>query len=101
MTHQAATPGAPTFIGTPDAAEQGSPAGDAGRLLWRDRDVIRALSIGARTLDRLLSSGRFLQADLRIGRARRWKPETVRAWIEAEARRQASKGAPDEYRPRQ
>jgi len=38
--------------------------------------------IGERTLFRLISSGRFPMADIRMGgKIRLWKRETVEAWI--------------------
>ena len=46
------------------------------------------LGISTRTLERLLSGGRFPAPDLRIGRATLWRPATVRVWIDAEADRQ-------------
>jgi len=39
--------------------------------------------IGERTLFRLISSGRFPMADIRLGgKLRLWKRETVEAWIQ-------------------
>jgi len=46
-------------------------------------DIIAFLGVSRRTIERLLSSGRFPQPDCRIGKLPRWKPSTVRAWIEA------------------
>ena len=56
--------------------------------LLRPQAVARALGISTRTLERLLSGGRFPAPDLRIGRATLWRPATVRVWIDAEADRQ-------------
>ena len=40
--------------------------------------------IGERTLFRLISSGRFPMADIRMGgKLRLWKRETVEAWIQS------------------
>ena len=45
-------------------------------------DVARILNASRRSVERLISSGRFPRPDLRIGRMPRWKPETIRGWIE-------------------
>jgi excisionase family DNA binding protein len=44
--------------------------------------VAKLLAISRRTAERMRSSGKLPQPDLRIGRLPRWKPETIRAWIE-------------------
>lgn len=49
------------------------------------RDIARIASVSVRTLERERSADRFPKPDLRIGRALRWKPETVRAWIDSNA----------------
>lgn len=43
-------------------------------------DICRYLHIGERTLDRLISSGRFPKADLTMGRLQRWRASTVIGW---------------------
>jgi predicted DNA-binding transcriptional regulator AlpA len=44
--------------------------------------------VGERTVFRLISSGRFPKADIRIGgKLRLWKRETVEAWIASNALR--------------
>jgi predicted DNA-binding transcriptional regulator AlpA len=55
-------------------------------LLWGKREAWTALNISDRTLDRLIGSGRFPRPDVRIGRMPRWKPATIRAWIEGGGR---------------
>jgi len=60
---------------------------DDSRLLWKLADVARALDVGERTLHRLISSNQFPRADIKLGgKILRWKPETVREWIEANTR---------------
>lgn len=41
------------------------------------------LNCSRRMVERLKSSGRLPKPDLIIGRMPRWKPETVRRWIES------------------
>jgi predicted DNA-binding transcriptional regulator AlpA len=50
-------------------------------------DVAAVLSISRRSMERLLSSGGFPRADLRIGKLPRWRPATVQRWIEEQATR--------------
>jgi len=45
------------------------------------RDVMSALRISRRTLQRLLESGKFPRPDRRVGRGLRWKRETIQVWI--------------------
>ena len=45
-------------------------------------EISKALGIGIRTLWRWVSSGQFPKPDLSIGRVRRWKVETIQAWID-------------------
>lgn len=71
------------------ASPAATPAAPEGLApLLRPRAVARVLGISTRTLERLLSGGRFPAPDLRIGRATLWRPASVRAWIDAEADRQ-------------
>jgi len=39
------------------------------------------LACGRRTVERLRASGKLPPPDLHIGRRPRWRPETIRAWI--------------------
>jgi predicted DNA-binding transcriptional regulator AlpA len=48
--------------------------------------LARALTISRRTAERLLSAGRLPRPDLRLGRMPRWRPETIRRWIEGGGR---------------
>ena len=52
------------------------------RLAFSITEVARSLGVGRRTVERLISSGQFPKADFYIGRMPRWKPESVRQWIE-------------------
>ena len=49
-------------------------------------DLPVVLSCGSRTVERLRSAGRLPKPDLLIGtgsrKSPRWKPETIRQWIE-------------------
>lgn len=63
---------------------------DVPVLLWSKRDVRKALGVSLRTFDRLCSSGRFAAPDVRIGSLRKWKPETVRKWIDAQAKKKTT-----------
>jgi len=51
-------------------------------LVTRD-DIADALRVDKRTLDRLRSAGKLPKPDLFIFRSSRWRPETIRAWIES------------------
>ena len=53
------------------------------RLTLRLAELAHALGISRRTLERERSAGRFPAPDLAIGKAPLWRPETIRAWIEA------------------
>jgi excisionase family DNA binding protein len=44
-------------------------------------DLVRILNIGRRTLERMISSGEFPSADIRIGKLPRWRRATLAAWI--------------------
>jgi predicted DNA-binding transcriptional regulator AlpA len=48
-------------------------------------DLAAALSCSRRAVERLRSAAKLPPPDLRIGRMPRWKPATVRAWIDAQA----------------
>jgi predicted DNA-binding transcriptional regulator AlpA len=48
--------------------------------------VAGTLAISRRSMERLLSSGGFPPADMRIGRMPRWRPITLRRWIEEQSR---------------
>lgn len=39
------------------------------------------LEISTRTLWRWVSSGRFPQPDIKVGKVRRWKVETIEQWL--------------------
>ena len=53
-----------------------------GRLTLRLDEIVDALGVSRRTLDRERSAGRFPRPDLRIGRMSLWRPETIRRWID-------------------
>jgi predicted DNA-binding transcriptional regulator AlpA len=54
-------------------------------LLSQD-DFARVLNIGRRTFARLRSAGKIPAPDLIVGVMPRWRPETVRTWLESQAR---------------
>lgn len=41
------------------------------------------IGVHKRTLERLRAAGKFPMHDLVVGRLPRWRPETIRAWIDA------------------
>jgi predicted DNA-binding transcriptional regulator AlpA len=49
-------------------------------------DLERILQIDSRTIDRMRATGKLPKPDLFLSRMPRWKPETIRAWIEAGGR---------------
>jgi predicted DNA-binding transcriptional regulator AlpA len=51
-------------------------------LLWRLDTVAKSLGIGRRTLERMRTAGQFPPPDVMIGRSPRWRPETIRRWVE-------------------
>jgi predicted DNA-binding transcriptional regulator AlpA len=46
-------------------------------------DLERILQIDSRTIDRMRSSGRLPKPDLVLSRMPRWRPQTIRQWIES------------------
>jgi excisionase family DNA binding protein len=67
-----------------------SPLGGAGRpiepLLSID-DLAGILNCSRPTIERMRAAGRLPRADLHVGRrSPRWKPETIRRWIETGGR---------------
>jgi hypothetical protein len=54
--------------------------------------IARVLSVSLRTVCMLRASGRLPPPDLQHGRLLRWWPETIQAWIEAEAARRKKGG---------
>jgi len=48
-------------------------------------EVAKLLGVSKRLIERDRSAGKFPMHDLVIGRMPRWKPETVRAWIDSRA----------------
>ncbi len=69
-----------------------SEAAPIERLTWRLADIVRALGVSRRTFERERSAGRFPKPDLHIGKAPLWRPGTVQAWIEDQARTPQAKG---------
>jgi hypothetical protein len=45
-------------------------------------DLAAILKVGRRWLERERSAGRIPKPDFMAGRCPRWKPETIRQWIE-------------------
>lgn len=45
--------------------------------------VAALLDVHKRTIEKHRAAGRFPKPDAVIGRMPRWKPETIRAWIDA------------------
>ncbi|MGO9598366.1 MAG: helix-turn-helix transcriptional regulator [Isosphaeraceae bacterium] len=51
------------------------------RLLSID-DLAAVLNCSRRLVERMRSAGKVPSPDLRVGRMPRWRPETIRQWIE-------------------
>ena len=50
-------------------------------LLLDIRGASAVCQLSIRNAERLLSRGRFPQPDVRIGRLRRWRPESLAEWV--------------------
>jgi hypothetical protein len=50
-------------------------------IAYRKAQVARLLGVGERTIERLLSGGKFPQPDARAGRCPLWTRETLTRWI--------------------
>jgi predicted DNA-binding transcriptional regulator AlpA len=48
--------------------------------------LARVLNASRRSIERLRSAGKLPRPDLRIGKMPRWRPETIRRWIEGGGR---------------
>jgi predicted DNA-binding transcriptional regulator AlpA len=48
-------------------------------------DLAAALRIGRRTAERGVSAGTLPRPDLYLGRLPRWRPESLRRWLDAQA----------------
>jgi len=46
-------------------------------------DIAAVLGVTRRSVERLRSSGSLPKPDLRIGRNLRWRPDTVRTWLDS------------------
>lgn len=68
---------------TPPPAD---PAERPGLLLWGWLDLVTALGIPRRTIERELAAGRFPQPCRRVGRRPYWRPDDVRRWAEGGSR---------------
>ena len=51
-------------------------------LTYRLEDLVDALGLSRRFLERERAAGRFPKPDLRLGKAVLWRVETIRTWIE-------------------
>jgi hypothetical protein len=45
-------------------------------------DLATVLKCSRRLVERMRSAGKVPKPDIKIGKMPRWKPETIRAWIE-------------------
>jgi predicted DNA-binding transcriptional regulator AlpA len=55
--------------------------GDTLEPLLGVDDLARVLAVGRRTIERERAAGRLPRPDLHIGRMPRWRPDTIRDWI--------------------
>ena len=53
----------------------------------RMADLARVLNCSRRVVERMRSAGRLPAPDLHIGKMPRWRPETIREWLEGGDRR--------------
>jgi predicted DNA-binding transcriptional regulator AlpA len=53
-----------------------------GRLVWGWPEILQAVPICRRTIEREISAGRFPKPVVHCGRRPFWRPEDVRAWAE-------------------
>lgn len=49
-------------------------------------DFAGFLNAGRRTIDRMRAAGQLPKPDLHVGKMPRWRPETVRAWMDRQGR---------------
>lgn len=80
MSHPT-TPDAPT----PPKSRPALAAAGIQPMLSLD-DLAAALSCSRRLVDRLKSAGKLPAPDLKVGRMPRWRPETIRRWIDAQGK---------------
>jgi predicted DNA-binding transcriptional regulator AlpA len=55
--------------------------------LLRRKQVVELLGVSTRTFERWVATRTFPPADVRRGRIMLWKPTTLVAWIDTEARK--------------
>jgi len=48
-------------------------------------DLAMVLVTTRRTVDRMRSAGKIPKPDLHVGKMPRWRPETIRRWIDQQA----------------
>ncbi len=72
--------------GRPEAPTPPPPA-PAIEPLLSQTDICRILACSQRSLDRLRSAGRLPRPDMFIGRSPRWRPDTIRQWIDTQSRK--------------
>jgi predicted DNA-binding transcriptional regulator AlpA len=56
------------------------------RLAYRLNDLVKALGVSRRTIERLRSAGRFPRPDQTIGRMPLWRKETIDQWLVSQNR---------------
>ncbi|APW60454.1 helix-turn-helix transcriptional regulator [Paludisphaera borealis] len=45
-------------------------------------DLARTLACSRRVVERMRAAGKIPQPDIKVGKMPRWRPETIRTWIE-------------------
>jgi predicted DNA-binding transcriptional regulator AlpA len=63
----------------------------SSRLTLRLGELANALGVSRRAIERERSAGRFPKPDLTVGRMPLWRPETIRAWIDQQSHKGASR----------
>ena len=72
--------------GALDRSEAPRPADVAIEPLMSIRDLAEVLKCSRRSVERLRASGRVPKPDIIVGRMPRWRPGTIRRWLEREGR---------------
>jgi predicted DNA-binding transcriptional regulator AlpA len=75
----------------PTAIPTDAERAEVAPLLWDRSQVVAALNISERSFDRLCARKKFPAPVVLGPRLHRWTPETVRRWIEMQAKRATGK----------
>ena len=94
MSRSPAPEAAPRPVGRPEPTAAIEPLLRSDRLatlglepLATLDDLAASLSVSRSSIERMKSAGKLPRPDLHIGRMPRWRPETVRRWIDGQSTR--------------